>query len=62
MDLDYADLCDPKVVNPVTSAEQQCNYTGTLSSLVAHFMKMLQDLLSSGTALLMVIYLCFAPG
>ena len=62
MDLDYASLSDPQVIGPVKQAEQMCNYTGDLGSLVSHLQEVVQALLSAGTGLCMVVYLCFARG
>ena len=62
MELDYASLGDPQVIGPVKQAEQLCNYTGNLGTLVSRFQEIVQALLSAGTGLCMVIYLCFARG
>lgn len=60
MDLDYASTDDPEALKAIRNAEMAAQYNGGLGALVRAYRDLLQYLLSSVTAIVLTIELCFS--
>lgn len=60
MDLDYASMDDPEILNVIRNTESAANYNGGLIDLVLEYQSMFQYLLSSVAATAFTLELCIA--
>ena len=60
MDLDYASMDDPEILNVIRNTESAANYNGGLIDLVLEYQSMFQYLLSSVAAIVLTLELCIA--